>query len=227
MEVFVSAINAGPQRSSDPAAMIPPAMTYVAFARKYRPRTFEDLVGQEPVEETGIGPVGTVDEGRGNAIALGRGLGRLGAADPGRAAIGVLLLCLTLNVIARDKASPAVDVATRLGVPVVRLAAGARVVATGRSDFPNQVNNSVVFPAVFRGVLDVRAKTITDEMCLAAAQRAGRLKTELKKYMKPALLILDELGYLPIDKAGADLLFRLKAMHPAPADHGRRGTHLP
>ncbi|MBS7631980.1 malate dehydrogenase, partial [Candidatus Bathyarchaeota archaeon] len=48
--------------------------------------------------------------------------------------------------------------------------AGAKVVATGRSDFPNQVNNSLVFPGVFRGVLDVRARTITDEMCLAAAR---------------------------------------------------------
>lgn len=47
--------------------------------------------------------------------------------------------------------------------------AGARVVATGRSDFPNQVNNSVGFPAIFRGALDVRATTITDEMCIAAA----------------------------------------------------------
>jgi len=53
--------------------------------------------------------------------------------------------------------------------------AGARVVATGRSDFPNQVNNSLVFPAVFRGVLDVRAKTITDTMAVAAA-------VELAKY---------------------------------------------
>jgi malate dehydrogenase (oxaloacetate-decarboxylating) len=47
--------------------------------------------------------------------------------------------------------------------------AGARIVATGRSDFPNQVNNSTGFPAIFRGALDVRAKTITDEMCIAAA----------------------------------------------------------
>jgi malate dehydrogenase (oxaloacetate-decarboxylating) len=47
--------------------------------------------------------------------------------------------------------------------------AGARVVATGRSDFPNQVNNSVGFPAIFRGTLDVMATTITDEMCIAAA----------------------------------------------------------
>lgn len=48
--------------------------------------------------------------------------------------------------------------------------AGARVVGTGRSDFPNQLNNSLGFPAIFRGALDVRARTITDGMCLAAAQ---------------------------------------------------------
>lgn len=47
--------------------------------------------------------------------------------------------------------------------------AGAAVVATGRSDFPNQVNNSLGFPGIFRGTLDVRARTITDEMCIAAA----------------------------------------------------------
>jgi len=44
---------------------------------------------------------------------------------------------------------------------------------------------------------------------LAAAQSAGRLKQELRKYHKPALIILDELGYLPIDKTGADLLFQI------------------
>jgi malate dehydrogenase (oxaloacetate-decarboxylating) len=49
-------------------------------------------------------------------------------------------------------------------------AAGARIVATGRSDFPNQVNNSLGFPGIFRGALDIRARTITDEMCFAAAK---------------------------------------------------------
>ncbi len=49
-------------------------------------------------------------------------------------------------------------------------AGGAAVVATGRSDFPNQVNNSLGFPGIFRGTLDVRARTITDEMCFAAAE---------------------------------------------------------
>jgi len=53
--------------------------------------------------------------------------------------------------------------------PWEAIEAGAHVVATGRSDFPNQVNNSLGFPAVFRGTLDVMAKTITDEMCISAA----------------------------------------------------------
>jgi malate dehydrogenase (oxaloacetate-decarboxylating) len=48
--------------------------------------------------------------------------------------------------------------------------AGARIVGTGRSDFPNQINNSLGFPGIFRGVLDVRATTITDEMAIAAAK---------------------------------------------------------
>ena len=48
--------------------------------------------------------------------------------------------------------------------------AGARIVGTGRGDFPNQVNNSLGFPGIFRGVLDVRARTISAEMALAAAQ---------------------------------------------------------
>lgn len=48
--------------------------------------------------------------------------------------------------------------------------AGARIVATGRSDFPNQLNNSLVFPGLFRGALDVRARTISDEMASAVAR---------------------------------------------------------
>jgi malate dehydrogenase (oxaloacetate-decarboxylating) len=53
--------------------------------------------------------------------------------------------------------------------------AGAKVVATGRSDFPNQVNNSLGFPGIFRGALDVRAYTITDEMCIAAAYELAKV----------------------------------------------------
>ena len=56
--------------------------------------------------------------------------------------------------------------------------AGNVIVATGRSDFPNQVNNSVCFPGIFRGVLDVRASTITDEMCMTAAYTIADLGAE-------------------------------------------------
>ncbi|MBB5253668.1 NAD(P)-dependent malic enzyme [Sulfurisphaera ohwakuensis] len=56
--------------------------------------------------------------------------------------------------------------------------AGAVIVATGRSDFPNQVNNSLIFPAVFRGVLDSRAKKITDEMIIAAAEELAKYAEE-------------------------------------------------
>lgn len=57
-------------------------------------------------------------------------------------------------------------------------AAGARIVATGRGDFPNQLNNSLVFPAIFRGTLDARAVTISDEMALAAAAELAQCAEE-------------------------------------------------
>jgi len=53
--------------------------------------------------------------------------------------------------------------------------AGAKIVATGRSDFENQVNNSLGFPGIFRGTLDVKARTITDEMCLAATYELAKV----------------------------------------------------
>jgi len=52
--------------------------------------------------------------------------------------------------------------------------AGACIIATGRSDFPNQVNNSLGFPGIFRGTLDVRARTITDEMCIEAGKEIAK-----------------------------------------------------
>lgn len=57
-------------------------------------------------------------------------------------------------------------------------AGGARVVATGRSDFPNQINNVLAFPGIFRGAFDVRAKDINDEMKLAAAKALADLITD-------------------------------------------------
>ena len=63
-------------------------------------------------------------------------------------------------------------------MPDVAKAGGAAIVATGRSDFPNQINNVLVFPGIFRGALDVRAKEITEEMKIAAAKAIASLVTD-------------------------------------------------
>jgi len=79
--------------------------------------------------------------------------------------------------------------------------AGARIVATGRSDFPNQINNSLGFPGIFRGTLDVRAKTITDEMCVAAAKglaEVARGKGLTEDYIVPNM---DEWEVYPMEAA--------------------------
>src|SRR5438094_8498183 len=57
--------------------------------------------------------------------------------------------------------------------------ADGKIVATGRSDFPNQVNNSIGFTAIFRGTLDVREKMISDEMCIAAAGEIAKVAEEI------------------------------------------------
>ena len=62
--------------------------------------------------------------------------------------------------------------------PEEALAAGARVVGTGRSDYPNQINNVLAFPGIFRGALDVRAKEINDQMKVAAAKALADLIPE-------------------------------------------------
>ncbi len=62
-------------------------------------------------------------------------------------------------------------------LPEEALKAGARVVATGRSDYPNQINNVLAFPGIFRGALDVRASDINEEMMLAASDAISRLVT--------------------------------------------------
>ena len=63
-------------------------------------------------------------------------------------------------------------------MPDVAKAAGARVVGTGRSDFPNQVNNVVAFPGIFKGALEGRATQITEEMKLAAANALANLVSD-------------------------------------------------
>ncbi|KEJ91974.1 NAD(P)-dependent malic enzyme [Synergistes jonesii] len=75
--------------------------------------------------------------------------------------------------------------------PDEAFAAGAAVVATGRSDFPNQVNNCLGFPGIFRGALDVRARRINEEMKLAASEALASLVTDAelsKDYIIPSAL---------------------------------------
>ena len=76
-------------------------------------------------------------------------------------------------------------------MPYEARAAGAVIVATGRSDFPNQINNSLAFPGIFRGTLDAKASDITEEMKLAAARAIAAL-------VEPAA---DKIMPEPLDKA--------------------------
>lgn len=91
-------------------------------------------------------------------------------------------------------------------MPDLAKAAGAKVVGTGRSDFPNQVNNVVVFPGIFKGALEGRAKAITEEMKLAAAAAIAGLVAEKD---------LDEEHILPeaFDPRVADVVSRAVKDH--------------
>jgi malate dehydrogenase (oxaloacetate-decarboxylating) len=74
------------------------------------------------------------------------------------------------NAIVFPMANPTPEI-----MPDLALAAGARVVGTGRSDFPNQINNVLAFPGIFRGTFDVRASDINEEMKVAAAEALANL----------------------------------------------------
>ncbi|HQC71016.1 MAG TPA: malic enzyme-like NAD(P)-binding protein [Sedimentibacter sp.] len=77
------------------------------------------------------------------------------------------------NSIAFAMANPIPEI-----LPEVALAGKVKVMGTGRSDFPNQINNVLAFPGIFRGALDVRAKEINEEMKIAAAHAIAELVTE-------------------------------------------------
>ena len=96
--------------------------------------------------------------------------------------------------------------------PDEAFAAGAAVVATGRSDFPNQVNNCLGFPGLFRGALDVRARRINEEMKLAASEALASLVTDAelsKDYIIPSAL--DELVVPAVARAVAEAARRTGA----------------
>lgn len=103
--------------------------------------------------------------------------------------------CLTKEMV-RSMAKDPIVFAMANPVPEIfpddAIAAGAKVVGTGRSDFPNQINNVLAFPGIFRGALDVRAKEINDEMKIAAAYAiAGLVKEE---QLRPDYIIPDPLN---------------------------------
>ena len=83
--------------------------------------------------------------------------------------------------------------------------AGARIVGTGRSDFANQINNSLGFPAIFRGVLDVRATTITDEMAIAAAEELARCAEEREIGAEHILPTMDDWEVFPREAAAVGM----------------------
>ena len=83
--------------------------------------------------------------------------------------------------------------------------AGARIVATGRSDFSNQVNNSLCFPGIFRGVIDVGAKTLTDEMCIAASEELARCAEEKGLSAQRILPTMDDWELFPREAAAVGL----------------------
>jgi len=83
--------------------------------------------------------------------------------------------------------------------------AGAGIVATGRGDFPNQINNSLGFPGIFRGTLDVRATTITDEMCIAAAQELARCAEDKGIHEEYIVPTMDEWEVFPREATAVGL----------------------
>ena len=72
--------------------------------------------------------------------------------------------------------------------------------ATGRSDFPNQVNNSLVFPGIFKGVLDIRATKITDEMCIEAAKELAKIAEDKGIHEDFIIPNMDQWEVFPIIK---------------------------
>ncbi|TAL20755.1 NADP-dependent malic enzyme [Patescibacteria group bacterium] len=92
----------------------------------------------------------------------------IGVSKPGVLS-GEMVRSMNQRPIVLAMANPVPEI-----MPGEALLAGAAIVGTGRSDFPNQVNNVLVFPGIFRGALDNRVKKITDAMLLAAAENIAR-----------------------------------------------------
>ncbi len=112
------------------------------------------------------------------------------------------------------------------------LKAGAEIVATGRSDFPNQVNNSLFFPGTLRGALDVRARTITDTMIVAAARELSKFAKEKglnRRNIIPTMLDWEVYPRVAVAvgwRAQEEGLARKKASRDELASHARKIIEL-
>lgn len=108
-------------------------------------------------------------------------------------------------------------------------AAGVRIFATGRSDFPNQVNNSLGFPGIFRGALDVRARTISDEMCIAAAQALADMALERGLDEEHILPTMDDWEVFPREAVAVGMKAqeqKLARLHISADDLYRQATDI-
>jgi malate dehydrogenase (oxaloacetate-decarboxylating) len=109
----------------------------------------------------------------------------------------------------KGMADDAIIFATANPIPEIwpweALDAGAKVVATGRSDFPNQVNNSLGFPGIFRGTLDVRARTISDTMCVAAVMEIAKTAEDNGLNQNYIVPTMDEWEVFPREAAAVGM----------------------
>lgn len=137
----------------------------------------------------------------------------IGVSGPG-ALSGDMVRTMNTDSIVFAMANPVPEI-----YPEEAIAAGAVVVGTGRSDYPNQVNNVLAFPGIFRGALDVRATDITEEMKLAAAYAISSLVSDKElnaQYIIPNALdsrVGDHVA-AAVAKAAIDSGVARKAPHP-------------
>ena len=108
--------------------------------------------------------------------------------------------------------------------------AGARIVGTGRSDFPNQINNSLGFPGIFRGTLDVQASTISDEMAIAAAEAIASAATRGGRDLSESRLVptmMDADVFIDVAVAvGGKAIEQGLARRPLPEEERRHTARL-
>ena len=130
-------------------------------------RSYDNWVHQELAEITNrMGKTGTLADAMAGAdIFIGVSKKDLVTED--------MVRSMSSNAIVLPMANPDPEI-----LPDAALRAGARVVGTGRSDFPNQINNVLAFPGIFRGALDARAREITEAMKVAAARALAGLIPE-------------------------------------------------